>query len=54
MLWTRFAVKEDFVAPEPATDEDLLLAHDRAWIEKLANGTLSYQEILQLEIPYSR
>jgi len=54
MLWTRFAVKEDFAAPEPATDTDLLLAHDRAWIDKLANGTLSYQEILQLEVPYSR
>ena len=54
MLWTRFAVKEDFVTPAPATDEDLLLAHDRAWIEKLSNGTLSYQEILQLEVPYSR
>lgn len=54
MLWTRFAVKEDFVTPEPAADEDLLLAHDRAWIDKLSNGTLSYQEILQLEVPYSR
>jgi acetoin utilization deacetylase AcuC-like enzyme len=54
MLWTRFAVKEDFVTPAPAADEDLLLAHDRAWIEKLSNGTLSYQEILQLEVPYSR
>jgi len=54
MLWTRFAVKEDFVAPEAATDADLLLAHDRAWIDKLANGTISYQEILQLEVPYSR
>jgi acetoin utilization deacetylase AcuC-like enzyme len=54
MLWTRFAVKEDFVAPQPAADDDLLLAHDRAWIEKLSNGTLSYQKILQLEVPYSR
>ncbi len=54
MLWTRFAVKEDFVAPAPATAEDLLLVHDRAWIDKLSNGTLSYQEILQLEVPYSR
>jgi len=53
MLWTRFAVKEDFVTPAPASDEDLLLAHDRAWIEKLSNGTLSYQELLQLEVPYS-
>ena len=54
MLWTRFALKEDFIAPAPATVEDLLLVHDRAWIDKLSNGTLSYQEILQLEVPYSR
>jgi acetoin utilization deacetylase AcuC-like enzyme len=54
LLRTGFAVEEDFVAPSPATDADLLLAHDRAWIDKLANGTLSYQEALQLEVPYSR
>ena len=54
MLWTRFAVKEDFVPPEPATDEDVLLVHDPAWVNKLRTGTLSYQDILQLEIPYSR
>ena len=54
LLWTRFAVKEDFVAPQPATDEDMLLVHDPAWVSKLRTGTLSYHEILQLEIPYSR
>ena len=54
VLWTRFAVKEDFIAPAPATDADLLLAHNRAWIDKLAKGTISYQEILKLEVPYSR
>ena len=54
MLWTRFAVKEDFVTPTPAAEEDLLLAHDRAWVEKLANGALSYQELQLLEVPYSR
>lgn len=54
MLWTRFAVKEDFEAPLPASDDDVLLAHDAAWVAKLRNGTLSYQDILKLEIPYSR
>src|SRR5271169_1073876 len=54
LLWTRFAAKEDFVEPQPATDDDVRLAHDAAWVEKLCNGTLSYQEILQLEIGYSR
>ena len=54
MLWTRFAVKDDFEAPQPASDEDVLLAHDAAWVDKLRNGTLSYHDILKLEIPYSR
>jgi acetoin utilization deacetylase AcuC-like enzyme len=49
-----FASEEDFVAPEPASDEDVLLVHDPAWVTKLKKGTLSYQEILRLEIPYSR
>lgn len=51
---TRFAAPEDFVAPEPATDADMLLAHNAEWVAKLRSGTLSYQDILRLEIPYSR
>jgi acetoin utilization deacetylase AcuC-like enzyme len=54
MLWTRFAAKDDFIAPQPAADEDMLLAHDAAWIAKLRAGTLTYQEVLKLEVPYSR
>ncbi len=53
LLTERFATPEDFVAPEPAPDEDLMLVHEPAWIERLKTGTLSYAEILQLEIPYS-
>jgi acetoin utilization deacetylase AcuC-like enzyme len=54
LLHTRFASLEDFVAPEPATDDDVRLVHDAAYVEKLRSGTLSYQDILRLEIPYSR
>ncbi len=54
LLRSGFATEEDFVAPEPATDDDILLVHDPAWVAKLRNGTLSYQEILRLEIPYSQ
>src|SRR5690348_16882611 len=54
LLETRFAAAEDFVEPEPATDDDVRLVHDEAWVDKLRTGTLSYQEILRLEIPYSR
>jgi acetoin utilization deacetylase AcuC-like enzyme len=54
LLRTRFAAPEDFVEPEPATDEDVLLVHDAEWVDKLRSGTLSYQDILRMEIPYSR
>jgi acetoin utilization deacetylase AcuC-like enzyme len=54
LLRTRFASPADFVEPAPASDEDLLLAHDAAWISKLTTGALTYQDILTLEIPYSR
>src|SRR5207245_10400189 len=53
LLAEGFAAPEDFVAPEPAPDEDLLLVHERGWIQRLKTGTLTYEEILQLEIPYS-
>src|SRR5579863_6521660 len=54
LRWTRFAEEADFLAPIPATDEDMLLVHDPEWINRLRTGTLSYQEVLRLEIPYSR
>ena len=54
LIRTRFATAEDFAAPEPAADEDILLVHDPQWVSKLRSGTLTYQDILRLEIPYSR
>ena len=54
LLHTRFAAAEDFITPQPATDEDVLLVHDAGYVARLRSGTLSYQEILRLEIPYSR
>jgi len=54
LLRTRFAAPEDFVAPQPASVADLLLAHDADWVIKLKNGGLTYQDILRLEMPYSR
>lgn len=54
LRWTRFAGEEDFQEPEPATEAEVLLVHEAEWVNKLRNGTLTYQEILKLEIPYSR
>jgi len=44
----------DLVSPLPADDEELALVHDWVWIRRLRTGTLSYEEIRRLEIPYSR
>jgi acetoin utilization deacetylase AcuC-like enzyme len=54
LLATGLAQPDDFVAPEPATDRDVLLVHTGSWVSKLRTGTLSATEELQLEIPYSQ
>lgn len=46
--------QEDFEFPEPASDEDILLIHSKEYLNKLKNGTLSFEEIFRLELPYSR
>ena len=43
----------DFVEPPPASDDDVALVHHRDYIRKLHTGTLTYLEVLRLEIPYS-
>lgn len=53
LLDTRVAEASDFVAPRPATDEDVLLVHTSRYVEKLRTGTLSAREELAMEIPYS-
>ena len=54
LLRTGFAAPADFVSPEPASDDDLLLVHEAEWVAKLKHGLLTYQDILRLEMPYSR
>jgi acetoin utilization deacetylase AcuC-like enzyme len=54
LLRDRFATAEDFVRPEPATDAEILAVHEPGWVKRLQTGTLSYQELMQLEVPYSR
>jgi acetoin utilization deacetylase AcuC-like enzyme len=53
-LRTRFATEEDLVEPSPATDEDILRVHTAEWVSGLRHGTLSYHDILRLELPYSQ
>ena len=44
---------EDFLSPEPAGDEDMLRVHTADWVRKLKAGTLSPNEVMLLEVPYS-
>lgn len=44
----------EFVAPRPASDEEMLLVHDRGYLDKLRHGTLTKEEIFRLELPYSK
>jgi acetoin utilization deacetylase AcuC-like enzyme len=43
----------DFVTPQLASDEDILLVHTPDYVRKLKTGALSAQEEMQMEIPYS-
>jgi acetoin utilization deacetylase AcuC-like enzyme len=53
LIQTGVAEPSDFVAPRPATDEDILLVHTARYVEKLKTGTLSAREQLEMEIPFS-
>jgi acetoin utilization deacetylase AcuC-like enzyme len=54
LLADQLAAPEDFLTPEPATDEDVLRVHSQDYVYKLKAGTLSHTEILRMEVPYSR
>ncbi len=54
LLDSGFCGPEDFLEPSPATREQLLLVHTPEWVRKLEAGTLTYHDILKLEVPYSR
>ena len=53
LLSQRLASASDFLLPAAATPEQLELAHDPIWIDKLTHGYLSGSDVQRLEIPYS-
>jgi acetoin utilization deacetylase AcuC-like enzyme len=53
LLESGVADAKDFVSPQPASDEDILLVHTSQYVHKLKTGTLSAREELEMEIPYS-
>jgi len=54
LLSEGIATLQDFIEPQPATDDDILLVHTPEYVNKLKNGTLDAREELALEVPYSR
>jgi acetoin utilization deacetylase AcuC-like enzyme len=45
---------EEIIAPKPASLEQVLRVHDRAYVDKLVSGKLSVLEEAVLELPYSK
>jgi len=53
LMATGVAEAADFLPPQPASDQDILLVHTPQYVQKLKTGTLSAREELEMEIPYS-
>src|SRR5579864_1809130 len=53
LLREGLANEEDFLKPEPASDEDILRVHTGGWVRKLKTGTLTASDVMRLEVPYS-
>ncbi len=53
LLETGIAEASDFVTPQLASDQDVLLVHTPEYVRKLKTATLSPREELELEVPYS-
>ena len=54
LIADKVAEPADFLEPEPASDQDILLVHKPEYVQKLRTGTLSAREEMEMEIPYSR
>jgi acetoin utilization deacetylase AcuC-like enzyme len=53
LLREGIAAEEDFLTPNPASDEDILRVQTANWVRKLKTGTLTASEEMKLEVPYS-
>jgi len=54
LLREGLASEQDFLQPNPASDEDILRVHTPGWVRKLKTGTLTASEVMLLEVPYSQ
>ena len=53
LLATQEADPDDFVAPGPASDDDIRLVHGAGYVDRLLQGEISPMEEMQMELPYS-
>ena len=53
LLKDGIAAPEDFLKPDPATDDDILRVHSQDYVYKLKTGSLTRAEVLRMEVPYS-
>jgi acetoin utilization deacetylase AcuC-like enzyme len=53
LLRDGIAAPEDFLKPEPASDDDILRVHSQDYVYKLKTGSLTRTEVMRMEIPYS-
>jgi len=53
LIETGVADASDFLTPQLASDQDILLVHTPAYLNKLKTGTLSPREEAEMEIPFS-
>jgi len=45
--------QQDVIEPQPASWDDLARVHTREYLTKLRDGTLTHEDIAQLELPWS-
>ena len=53
LLEDRVIAAEDVIEPQTAAWDDLALVHTREYLAKIRDGTLSQEDIAQLELPWS-
>jgi len=53
LVRTGEAIEDDFLEPQPASDDDVRLVHGADYVDRLLHGELSQQEQWQMELPYS-
>jgi acetoin utilization deacetylase AcuC-like enzyme len=53
LIETRVLAPGDVVEPQPAAWDELALVHTDEYLAKVRRGTLSYEEIAELQLPWS-